>query len=70
MGLRPSVAFANFVSLTDERTGGAIRYEIVSFGNSNPLLDYPATLEGVSAGVWNDIAASNNRVDISVIPDL
>ena len=70
MGLRQSVAFANFISLSDERTDGAVRYEIASFGNSNPLLDYPATLAGVSAGVWNDIAASNNRVDISVIPDL
>lgn len=70
MGLRQSVAFANFISLTGERTNGAIRYEIISFGNSNPLLDYPATPVGVSASAWNDIAASNNRVDISVIPDL
>ena len=70
LGMRQSVAFANFVSLSRERTGGAIRYEINSFGNSNPLLDYLATPAGVSASVWNDIAASNNRVDISVIPDL
>jgi len=70
LGIRQSVAFANFVSLSRERTVGAIRYEIISFGNLNPLLDYPATPAGVSASVWNDIAASNNRVDISVIPDL
>ena len=70
LGMRQSVAFANFIGLTGERTGGAIRYEIISFGNSNPLLNYPATPAGVSASAWNDIAASNNRVDISVIPDL
>lgn len=70
LGMRQSVAFANFISLTGERTGGAIRYEIISYGNSNPLLDYPATSAGVNASAWNDIAASNNRVEISVIPDL
>lgn len=70
LGMRQSVAFANFVNLTGERTGGAIRFEIISLGNSNPLLDYPATAAGVTASAWNDIAASNNRVEISLYPDL
>jgi len=70
LGMRQSVAFANFVNLTGERTGGAIRFEIISLGNSNPLLDYPATAAGVTASAWNDIAASNNRVDISLYPNL
>jgi hypothetical protein len=69
MGLRQSVAFANFIDLADERDGGKIRYEIVSQGNSSPLLDYPATAEGVSAAIWNEIAAGNNRVEITLYPD-
>ena len=69
LGLRRSVAFANFVSLADERTGGRVRYEIVSLGNSNPLLPYPATPNGVLASAWNEIAASNHRVVVSLYPD-
>jgi len=69
LGLRQSVAFANFINLADERDGGRIRYEVLSLGNSSPLLDYPATATGISASNWNHIAASNNRVDIALIPD-
>ena len=69
MGLDQSVAFANFIRLADERSGNRIRYDIVSLGNTDPLLDYPATTEGVSARAWNRIAAVNNRVVISVNPD-
>ena len=69
LGLRRSVAFANFVSLADERTGGRVRYEIVSLGNSNPLIAYPATPNGVLASEWNAIAASNHRVVVSLFPD-
>lgn len=69
MGLGQSVAFANFIRLADERSGGRIRYEIVSMGNSDPLLDYPLSTEGITADAWNRIAAANNRVEISVYPD-
>jgi hypothetical protein len=70
MSLRQSVSFANFVNLANERTGGRIRYEIVPLGNSNPLLPYPAATDGISAKEWNEIAASNHRVDVSLYPDL
>ena len=69
IGLGQSVAFANFIRLANRRSGREIRYEIVSLGNTDPLLDYPATTDGVSANAWNRIAAVNNRVTISVIPD-
>ena len=68
MGLRQSVTFANFINQADEQTGGSIRYEITSFGNSRPLLDYAAAV-GETASTWNDIAASNHRVEISLRPD-
>ena len=69
MGLEQSVAFANFIRLADERTGGRIRYEIISMGNSDPLMSYPVSAAGVTAGAWNRIAAANNRVEISLFPD-
>ena len=69
MGLRQSAAFANFINATRARTEGAISYEIISYGNSSPLLDYPPTTAGVTASMWNEVAASNNRVDISLYPE-
>lgn len=69
MGLGQSVAFANFIRLADQRSVGRIRYEIISMGNSDPVMDYSVTTEGVSASAWNRIAAANNRVEISVYPD-
>jgi len=69
LGLRRSVAFANFVSLSAERAGSGVRYEIVSLGNSNPLLPYPVTADGIMAAEWNEIAASNQRVVVSLYPD-
>jgi hypothetical protein len=69
MGLRQSVAFANFMYRARGITGGAIRYEITSSGNDTPLVDYPLLPSGLTASAWNDIAASNNRVEISLFPD-
>ena len=69
MGLRQSAAFANFINTARARTEGTVRYEIVSYGNSEPLLDYPANPAGMTAAAWNEIAASNNRVDISLYPE-
>ena len=69
IGLRQSAAFANFVNSARARTAGAIRYEIISYGNSSPLLEYPPTPAGLSAAAWNEIAENNNRVDISLYPE-
>ncbi|MGI9234604.1 MAG: response regulator [Woeseiaceae bacterium] len=69
LGLRQSVAFANFINQSGERDGGNFRYEIISFGNSRPLLDYPSLTVGVSSSDWNRIAENNNRVEISLYPD-
>ncbi len=68
-GMRQSVAFANFINLADDRTGGRIRYEVMSRGNADPLFAYPMTPEGISASTWNEIAASNHRVEVSLYPD-
>jgi len=68
-GLRQSIAFANFIRLADVRSAGKVRYEIVSLGNLDPIMAYPATAEGISAGDWNGIAAANNRVELSIFAD-
>jgi hypothetical protein len=35
-----------------------------------PLVAYPAQPQGLTAGDWNVVAAQNNRVTISLLPDL
>jgi len=69
LGLEQSVGFANFIRLAGERSGGRLRYEIVSLGNADPLMPYPQSVDGLTASAWNRIAAANNRVEISVVPD-
>ena len=69
MGLGQSVTFANFIRLADERSERKIRFEIVSLGNSDPLLEYPVNTADISASAWNRIAAVNNRVVVFVTPD-
>jgi hypothetical protein len=69
LGLRQSVAFANFIKLAETNAVGGIRFDIISLGNSDPLLAYPDGSSGVSAAVWNEIAAQNNRVEISIYSD-
>lgn len=69
LGLRQSVAFANFIKLADTGPATRIRFDIISLGNSDSLLEYPDASSGVSAAVWNEIAAHNNRVEISIFAD-
>lgn len=69
LGLRQSVAFANFVNVSWAQTQGRIRFEIASLGNAEPALPYPASLAGLSAGSWNKISAVNNRVLVSLVAD-
>jgi CheY-like chemotaxis protein len=68
-GLRQSVGFANFVNVSNAQTQGRIRFEIVSLGNSDPVVPYPNSSSGLSAGDWNEISEANNRVLVSIVPD-
>ena len=68
MGLQQSVTFANFVSTVGEESGGTIQVSIFSRGNNEPLIAYPIATPGIAAGFWNEIAAQNNRVAISIDP--
>lgn len=62
-----SVAFANFRSA--QAAGGVIRIEVVAHGNTSPKVPYPAGPQGLMAGEWNRIAALNNRVELTLLPD-
>lgn len=62
-----SVAFANFRAV--HAAGSAVRIELVAHGNVLPRAPYPAGVQGLTAGEWNRIAALNQRVDVSLLPD-
>ena len=65
---RQSLAFANLVSSARQRTGGALTI-VVAPGGQRLAAPYPRTVENVTAGQWNEVAARNNRVEFSVIAD-
>ena len=65
---RQSVAFANFLA-DPAVSNGPIRIETEAFGNSEPLVPYPAAAEGVTAGEWNRAARTNQRVEIRLLAD-
>lgn len=50
-------------------SNAAIRVEIVAMGSRQPRNAYPTDLEEVTAGDWNTIALSNNRVHFALVPD-
>jgi CheY-like chemotaxis protein len=68
MGLQQSVAFANFANTISAETGGTIQISIFSRGNDEPLIPYPIVTPDITADFWNEIAAQNNRVEISIDP--
>ncbi len=68
MGLQQSVAFANFVNTVREETGETIQIIIFSRGSNEPFIPYPISTPGITAEFWNEIAAQNNRVEISIYP--
>lgn len=70
MASRQSVAFANFVVTAEEQSGGAIQFVIDPRGNTEPRVAYPEAFTGLVASEWNDIAALNNRVTVSLRAEL
>ena len=57
-------------SLTpDDWAGRTVRIEVEELGDTMPLVPYPSSALGASAGEWNRAAAANNRVQVSLLPD-
>jgi CheY-like chemotaxis protein len=66
-GAQQTLPFANAIAL--ESRDGTVRFEIVSHGASQPQSAYPSFTQGLTAGEWNEIAASNQRVEVSILPE-
>lgn len=68
LGERQSIAFANFLA-TSPLLNNSIRIDLVPHLFSRPLISYPPQQENVNAFEWNRIAAANNRVEVTLLPD-
>ena len=66
-GAQQTLPFANAIAL--ESRDRTVRFEIVSHGASQPRSAYPSFTQGLTAGEWNEIAASNQRVEVRIRPD-
>ena len=64
---RPPIGFANLASTVRRRTNGAIELEVAPGPRDRLSVSYPPIDQATSAQ-WNAAAQSNNRVEISVIP--
>jgi hypothetical protein len=66
LGAQQTLPFANVIAL--ESRDGTLRFDVVSHGASQPRAAYPSFSQGLTAGEWNEIAATNQRVEIRVLP--
>ena len=64
IGTRQSIAFANFLSTSPLVNDSDIGIEIVNHGYNDPMVAYPSRDSEMTAGDWNRIAATNNRVEV------
>jgi len=69
LGERQSIAFANFIATSPLVNNSGISIERVSHLYSRPRAPYPPQQQGVTAFEWNRIAAANNRVEVTLVPD-
>jgi CheY-like chemotaxis protein len=65
---RQSLGFANLVAGVRQRTSGAISIVIETAGAARAAVPYPQRNESLTAGDWNRVAASNNRVEFAADP--
>jgi CheY-like chemotaxis protein len=65
---RQSLAFANLTAGVRQRTAGAISVAIETGASVRPSAAYPTRSETLTAGDWNKVAATNNRVEFSFEP--
>jgi CheY-like chemotaxis protein len=64
---RQPLAFANLAASVQQRTEGRIRLDLVQGSPDHLMAAYPGG-ERTTAGAWNEAAAANNRLEISVLP--
>ncbi len=64
---RQPVAFANLMDTLERRSGGGIVLEAVPAPPERVMTGYPP-VDLATAGAWNEAAAVNSRLEITVIP--
>lgn len=62
LATRQTAAFRSMVASATR--DGQLRVEALAHGSSRPLIDYPLLDYSVTAGDWNSVAASNQRVSL------
>ena len=68
LGSQQSIAFANLLATVAASTDGRISASVRSMANARPVAAYPSNSLDLTAGDWNDAAARNNRVVVSLEP--
>jgi CheY-like chemotaxis protein len=69
LGERQSIAFANFLATSPLLNNSGISIDLVPHLYSRPRANYPPQHQDVTAYEWNRIAAANNRVEVTLVPD-
>jgi CheY-like chemotaxis protein len=67
IGRQQTLGFANAVAAATNDTG--IRVQTASVGSDRPAIEYPLMNAYLTAGQWNETAASNHRIDLRLVPD-
>jgi CheY-like chemotaxis protein len=68
-GERQSIAFANFLATSPLLNNSGISIDLVPHLYSRPRVTYPSRHQDITAFEWNRVAATNNRVEVALIPD-
>lgn len=69
LGERQSIAFANFLATSPLVNNSGIDLELVPYLYSRPRIEYPPRHADVSAYEWNRVAAANNRIEVTLVPE-
>lgn len=62
-GTAKTAGFEDFLVAAESRFGDQIRIELRTAGTRLPIQPYPDLTSEMNAGEWNEVAASNHRVD-------
>lgn len=63
-----SLGLIEFLESSPVLESGRIQVELNRLSLNDMIYDYPAFAPEVSAGDWNQVASSNHRVDITLVP--
>ncbi len=67
-GMEQSQEFTNALDSIQDKYGNDIKVQLSTAGTRRPLMPYPSQEPDTLAETWNEIAASNQRIEISINP--